>query len=461
MQHKIATEPNIWKNASDSFRRTFSDALSRFTTTNAIANLTLSDDFRPLPKLREQGFILAHGKHFKYPALEHAIHWARENTGNKLSRIQYLSIVSRCNNSPQSILALHSCVPQAISMIAQKLDLQRSTQQQIPQAKQASLHNAQDAANKKDPAELPALDHAIPLQLFPKVSDICIFTRSYVGDASLLPQLYSSIEKNFSHAAECVLVVEEQDYEEISAIIPKWVRICTERKFAPGTIQHKYSKLTADLHTNCDWIFHIDSDTLASSPIDTEYLLADGKTIIEITPYDQLRAYQESDDFKGYMKAYVLEHHLPQELHKEGVKDQDCWINQHYDQWFDEWFPSWKYAFGLDVWQEGTSYAFGSWVDLEFSQKPIKLYPRQIYTVCREHIQAVHSMSLPDFILTRVGKQSYGVNRNQYFSDLNFIGACLYYYYRDSVHWVRTDIDGFNYRDTRFNQRISYDMLTA
>ena len=343
--------------------------------------------------------------------------------------------------------------------IAMKLDQKTRVKEKAPQSIQPLHHNTQEITHKKNPAELPASGFIAQVQLFPKLSDICIFTRSYIGDASLLPQLYSSIEKNFSQTAECILVLEEQDYEAISKVVPNWVKIVTERKFAPGTIQHKYSKLTADLHTNSEWIFHIDSDTLASSQVDTDYLLKDGKPIIEIIPYEQLRIYQESSDFKDYMRSYVLEYHLPQELQKEGVKDTECWIREHYSKWFDEWYPNWKYAFGLDVWQEGTSYAFGSQINLEFSQKPIKLYPRQVYNVCREHIQMVHSMSLSDFIVSRTGKQSYGTNRSQYFSDLNFIGACLYYYFQDSVHWIRTDIDGFDYRDTRFNQRISYDIV--
>lgn len=59
MQHKNSAEPNAWANAGNNFRRAFSDALSRFTITNTIANLTLPDDYRPLPTLRDQGFILA------------------------------------------------------------------------------------------------------------------------------------------------------------------------------------------------------------------------------------------------------------------------------------------------------------------------------------------------------------------------------------------------------------------
>lgn len=459
MQHKISSEPNFWTSADASFRKSFTDALSRFTVTDAIANLTLFGDFRSIPILREQGFTLAHGKHFIYPALEHAINWTGEHAGRKLSRIQCLSIASRSKNSPELVLALQTCMPESIVGIAKKLDQKSKAKKQIAQTSQSIPNKIIDNTQKKSISELPATDFIAPVQLFPKFSDICIFTRSYIGDASLLPGLYSSIEENFKHVAECILVIEEQDYDDLSKFVPGWVKICTEKKFAPGTIQHKYSKLTADLHTSCDWIFHIDSDTLASSQIDTGYLLRDGKPIIEITSYEQLRTYQEGNDFKSHMSSYVLEHHLPQELHKEGVKDEDSWIREHYSQWFDEWFPKWKYTFGLDVWQEGTSYAFGSQIDLEFSQKPIKLYPRQVYPVCREHIQAVHLMNLPDFILTRVGMQSYGISRNQYFSDLNFIGACLYYYFHDSVHWIRTDIDGFDYRDTRFNQRISYDIL--
>ena len=370
-------------------------------------------------------------------------------------------------------------MPVAAVSLAQRLDSKPKAKDKLPLIQDTSSSRTTEEVFSKGLSELPAIGVVTPVQLFPKVSDICIFTRSYIGDLSLLPELYASIEKNFSQASECILVVEEQDFETISRIVPDWVKLVSERKFAPGTIQHKYSKLTADLHTECEWIFHIDSDTLVLSPIDAEYLLQDGKPIIEVISYDSLKIHQNSPEFQSWLKDYVLKNHLQsdlkielvKELRKQGVNDIEHWCKDHYDSWhedwirneseawFRDWYPSWKYAFGLDVWQEGTSYAFGSQVDLEFSQKPIKLYPRQVYKVCREHVQAVHSMSLADFILTRVGKQSYGVSRSQYFSDLNFIGACLYYYYHDSVHWVRTDVDGFDYRETRFNQRISYDII--
>ena len=150
-----------------------------------------------------------------------------------------------------------------------------------------------------------------------------------------------------------------------------------------------------------------------SQPISADYLLLDGKSIIEITSYENLRAYQDSQDFTAYMRAYVLESHLPKELRKEGVKDMNRWIQEHFDAWFEDWFPKWKYAFGLDVWQEGTSFAFGSPIDIEFSQKPIKLYPKSVYSVCREHIMRIHGVSRRDFISARVGKQSYGVERSR------------------------------------------------
>src|SRR5580692_2721015 len=94
------------------------------------------------------------------------------------------------------------------------------------------------------------------------LDDICIFTRSYIGDLELAPYLYCSIEKHAPDISDVVLVVEEQDADAFRSIVPGWVKLIAERKFAPGTIQQKYSKLVADTHTSKQFILHIDTDSI-------------------------------------------------------------------------------------------------------------------------------------------------------------------------------------------------------
>ena len=74
------------------------------------------------------------------------------------------------------------------------------------------------------------------------LNDICIYTRSYIGDVAFLPYLYKSIERYCSGFGDVVLVLEEKDVDLVSPYVPSWVRIVSEESFAPGTIQHKYSK---------------------------------------------------------------------------------------------------------------------------------------------------------------------------------------------------------------------------
>jgi len=472
LQHKYSREPELWAQKGRSYQRLITDAISRFTGTEYIANLTLPSDLKEINELKNKGYSIVHGKHFQSHALHNAINQARQMHGDVLSKVQVYAILSRTGNNA----ALAGLMLDQSSLLTSKFAA-RQKAQEIKDSNMDPLASLQshmnDNTQEVDTNAVLMDSGSLPIKLFARLSEISIFTRSYVGDKSLLPDLYKSIEANFNEAAEAILVVESQDLEQIKSFVPNWVRIETEEKFTAGTIQHKYTKLTADTFSSKDWIFHIDSDTVVTAPISKNYLVTEGKPILEIASYESLKKHQDSDSFKSYMKKYMLENHLQSEIEKEldkaGVHNKpewfkdnlDTWINNNYDRWFSSWFPRWKYAFGLDLWQEGTSYAFGTTILYEFSQKPIKLYPREIYKVCRDHIRHIHGKDLKEFISTRVGKQSLNTERSRYFSDLNFIGACLFYYAREHVHWVRTDIEGFDYRPTLLNQRISYDILKS
>ena len=139
------------------------------------------------------------------------------------------------------------------------------------------------------------------------LSDICIYTRTYSGDAELIPYLYQSIAKFIPQAGDFVLVVEQRDYELIKKVTPSWVRIVQEETFAPGTIQHKYSKITADLHTDKKFIFHIDADSIFIKTPSEDELFCNGKPFLEYAPYETLYKYYDSQEFYDQMKKYALE----------------------------------------------------------------------------------------------------------------------------------------------------------
>jgi hypothetical protein len=304
------------------------------------------------------------------------------------------------------------------------------------------------------------------------LSDICIFTRSYRGDIEFLPYLYKSVEKYCSTWGDVVLVVEEDDEDLIKKIIPPWVKLCVEEHFATGSIQHKYSKLTADLYTNKDFIFHIDSDSIFTTHASISDLAIDNKPYLEYSSYEHLLSHQNSPDqirlLKTYCKDISLRESMPMELKKIGVSDVDHWMRNHYDDWllnnfegwFSDWHEDWKNRFGVDLWRAGISNAIGFDVPYEFSRRPEKLYPRSMYSHARHHLESRFNMPVKNFIATRVGRQTNDVSKNDYFSDLNYLGAYLYYFMNEKIEWLNVELKGYSYRKEFVKQFISFDHLS-
>ena len=293
----------------------------------------------------------------------------------------------------------------------------------------------------------------------PTFKDICIFTRSYAGDKELLPYLYKSIEKFASNWGEVVLVVEDRDFEIIKPYVPHWVRIEVEESFAPGTIQHKYTKLTADFYTDKEFIFHIDSDSIFIDTPTLQDLFSEGKPYLEYAKYSDLLDYQNNDDFLKLMSTYARDKVLPTELLKMGIQNPQNWITEHFNNWFKGWFELWKENYGITQWRKGTSIAFGSDVMFEFSRRPEKLYPRLVYLLARNHIEKIHAITLKEFIATKIGIQTEGIAPERYFSDLNFIGAILHEYMKDQIEWIDITTAGYEHRKLFVKQFISYDIL--
>jgi hypothetical protein len=313
------------------------------------------------------------------------------------------------------------------------------------------------------------------------VTDICIFTRSYYEDRELLSNLYKSIQKFVPNWGDVVLVIEEKDLEAIKPYIPQWVRIEVEESFAPGTIQHKYTKLTADFYTDKKYIFHIDSDSIFIKSPSIDDLFINNKPILEYSSYKYLLDFQNSPENISELKEYCIEVILPRLLRedlKSNLKIEDVgdvnnwlfenfdtwfkgWIESYFDIWFKDWFTSWKKKFGMDIWREGTEYAIGREVEFEFSRRPEKLYPRELYCLARKILEDLHGISLKEFISSRIGKQEDIVRSELYFSDLNYLGAVLFYYLHDEITWIDVENLGYEYRPRFVEQFISYDVVSG
>ena len=95
MQYMYSVEPLLWSKLGSVRQKLFTDALARFSSTDKIANLTLSSDFEPFESLVNQGFALVHGKHFREDALRNALSYGKIVHGCSLSKIQASAILAR------------------------------------------------------------------------------------------------------------------------------------------------------------------------------------------------------------------------------------------------------------------------------------------------------------------------------------------------------------------------------
>lgn len=300
-------------------------------------------------------------------------------------------------------------------------------------------------------------------------SEICIFTRSCAKDAILLKNLYKSIEKFVPSEVEIVLVVEKEEYNDIIQYVPSFVSVYTEDKFATGTIQHKYTKLTADKYTERKYIFHIDSDSIFIKKIEYEDLFYEGKTILCVARWDFLESLHLTSDFIKEKKEFVIKNLLPTILMNElpatfSKSEKENWLKEnlknwcnsdYFNIWFEKWFDEWKSDYGNCFWRLGTERAIGHRVEYEYSRAPEKLYPREVYGLARGIIEKIHGVELKEFIKKCYGIQTKGIPKELHFSDLNFIGAVLHNYLPEKVFLVDVELNP-DLRKIYINQFNSY-----
>ncbi len=247
------------------------------------------------------------------------------------------------------------------------------------------------------------------------LKETSITCRTYVGDKAWLPYLLRSIERFVPIRKEVVIVYEKQDNSELAPLIPEWVKVVREDKFADGRIQQKYSKLTADTYCTGKYIIHIDTDSIFSRNLREDYMFRNGKPILEYTPYKTLI----------------------------------------------EWSQKTGGANPI-LWKAGTENAVGRAVEYEFSRRPEKIYPREMYSSARQLIERNHGMSFKEFMKQQFGAKFKDDPKDRiYFSDFNYIGAYLWYHEHDKIHWVNTDIDGYSVRPSFILQMNSYRMLDS
>lgn len=242
--------------------------------------------------------------------------------------------------------------------------------------------------------------------------DVTFFIRSYHGDFCWLEICIKSIIF-FAPESAIVLCIEECDFEKLPKL-NKSVKVVKEESFCKGSIQQKYSKLTADLHCNTEFVIYIDSDSALVKPFNLAEWLHNDQPILEYTSYEEI----------------------------------------------SNWFKMNKIKSGNpELWRKGVSAAVGYNVEYEFSRRLEKIYRTSWLGKMRSNIENLHDVSFKKFISSQRGKESQQDPSNSlYFSDFNYMGAYLWKFEHENVAWLNTDILGFWARELMAVQFHSYTM---
>lgn len=244
-------------------------------------------------------------------------------------------------------------------------------------------------------------------------SDITFFIRTYSGDTCWLPLLLESLE-HFGNNIKRVFCTDIESESTVRAVIGTNETLVVQEQFCPGSIHQKYSKLTADRFCESKYIIYLDSDCILCKPFESVDWFYNGKPCLEYTTIDEIERWFQEQGRKGGS-------------------------------------PS--------IWRDGVAHALGDEVDKEFSRRIEKVYKRSWLPEMRSRIESVHGVSFEKFIAAQKGVKSPGDRIDQlYFSDFNYMGAFLWKYKRDDIHWIDTRLMGFWCRPLASAQFHSYSM---
>lgn len=241
-----------------------------------------------------------------------------------------------------------------------------------------------------------------PIQL--KMPIRCgIFIRTYRGDAPWLPLCLASLKKYGVGFHRILVVAPEMDKEFIK---PKCDKagvefLAIENDYCDGYIAQQITKLKADTYMpDCEYILHIDSDTLfyrRLTPLDMMASPTDLRPEILIEPYSAF----------------------------SGTK-----------------MP----------WQGPTEEAIGQPVQYEFMRRHPFCYPAWIYPLAREHLQKRFNRTWDSYISSK------DPAKGTTFSEFNFLGAFAYLFHNDKFVW--RPVDKRNLPLTKVKEFRSWDGIT-
>jgi hypothetical protein len=200
-----------------------------------------------------------------------------------------------------------------------------------------------------------------------------VFIRSYEKDFEWLTYCLRSLAK-FAHGFREIVIAVPTGHElQLDHLTRE--RIVTVNDAQPGYMAQQVTKLTADLHTNADFILHIDSDTILTRPVSPDDFLMHGKPNWLITPWSVLHP----DDKLAWYPVMTK-----------------CLLES----------PR-----------------------FEFMRRNLMMIPRWAYGLFRDEIKRLHGIPMDAYVMNQPGHA---------FSEYNCLGFFLYLYHHDKVNWIDT-----------------------
>lgn len=142
-----------------------------------------------------------------------------------------------------------------------------------------------------------------------------------------------------------------------------------------GYLYQQVTKMYADLHSDADYILHLDSDTIFTRRVTPETYFKDGKPIIMITPIDQAHPDQEN------------------------------------------------------AWRRVMHKFMGKPSEYEYMRRFPIVYPSWAYKALREFCERQHGMALDKYIMAQPYRE---------FTEFNVMGFFLWEFHRDKITWIDT-----------------------
>lgn len=209
-----------------------------------------------------------------------------------------------------------------------------------------------------------------------------IFLVTFFKDAPYVPYLLKSISKFCSGFHEVVIAVPRRDKEIFSGMGLTKEKLFYYQEAGDGFIHQQGIKCKADEFCSGDYILHVDSDCMFTSPAQPgDYFVGD-KPIIGMTPYASLN--------------------------------------------------------GGSPWQACTEKVLG-WhpIDMELMRRHPSVYCREDYHGFRKRVEAIHRIPIETYLLPITRH----TRKENNFSEFNALSAYMYYFRRDKYHFINTDTE--------------------